>query len=115
MKVQPTWARIMLKTTTTQKFHQMYTFAFKVSYFHLFHLFYLEPSKTYWSKVTFGFCWTRKSVRLWIYSWSFLYASSFRRGATCYLNSLIQVMYMTPELRDGIFSIDPNELGLNLV
>ncbi|KAJ1407377.1 hypothetical protein B484DRAFT_313946, partial [Ochromonadaceae sp. CCMP2298] len=29
------------------------------------------------------------------------------RGATCYLNSLIQAMYMTPELRAGIFAIDP--------
>lgn len=37
------------------------------------------------------------------------------RGATCYLNSLIQVMYMSPELRQGLFSIDPMELGLGLV
>jgi hypothetical protein len=39
----------------------------------------------------------------------------FHRGATCYLNSLIQSMYMTPELREGMFSIDPVELGVDLV
>ncbi|RYH28760.1 hypothetical protein EON65_11020 [archaeon] len=39
----------------------------------------------------------------------------FYRGATCYLNSLLQTMYMTPELRAGILSVDPYELGLDLV
>jgi ubiquitin C-terminal hydrolase len=35
------------------------------------------------------------------------------RGATCYLNSLIQMMFMTPELRQGLYTLDPNkELGL---
>eukprot|EP01035_Chromulina_nebulosa_P064927 gene64927-88816_t len=34
------------------------------------------------------------------------------QGATCYLNSLIQAMYMTPELRNGLFQIDPDELGI---
>ena len=34
------------------------------------------------------------------------------QGATCYLNSLIQVMYMTPELRDGLYKVDPLELGV---
>lgn len=33
------------------------------------------------------------------------------QGATCYLNSLIQAMYLTPELRFGLFSVDPKELG----
>lgn len=28
------------------------------------------------------------------------------QGATCYLNSLIQLMYLTPELRTGLYSID---------
>lgn len=37
------------------------------------------------------------------------------RGATCYLNSLLQAMYMTPELRAGLFSIDPNDLGVQFV
>jgi hypothetical protein len=37
------------------------------------------------------------------------------QGATCYLNSLIQVMYMTPELREGLYRVDPMELGLGLV
>ncbi len=38
------------------------------------------------------------------------------RGATCYLNSLLQVMYMTPELRQGLLSVDPTaELGQTLV
>eukprot|EP01035_Chromulina_nebulosa_P021140 gene21140-27392_t len=36
------------------------------------------------------------------------------QGATCYLNSLLQSMYMTPELREGIFSLDPDELGVNI-
>lgn len=34
------------------------------------------------------------------------------QGATCYLNSLIQAMYMTPELRFGLFNVDPKELGV---
>lgn len=37
------------------------------------------------------------------------------QGATCYLNSLIQALYMTPELRTGIFDIDPIDLGVELV
>jgi len=37
------------------------------------------------------------------------------QGATCYLNSLLQTMYMTPELRHGLFDIDPDELGLSSV
>lgn len=27
------------------------------------------------------------------------------------MNALLQVMYMTPELRTGLFAVDPNELG----
>jgi hypothetical protein len=38
----------------------------------------------------------------------------FCRGATCYLNSLLQAMYMTPELRRGLYAIDPEELGLSV-
>eukprot|EP01032_Pedospumella_encystans_P025073 gene25073-28345_t len=37
------------------------------------------------------------------------------QGATCYLNSLIQSMYMTPELRAGLFNVDPTDLGVDLV
>eukprot|EP01038_Epipyxis_sp_PR26KG_P009755 gene9755-13124_t len=37
------------------------------------------------------------------------------QGATCYLNALIQTMYMTPELRKGLFDINPIDLGINLV
>ena len=37
------------------------------------------------------------------------------QGATCYLNALLQSMFMTPELRNAIFRMDPNELGLSLV
>lgn len=33
------------------------------------------------------------------------------QGATCYLNALLQVCYMTPELRYGLYSIDPSVLG----
>ena len=34
------------------------------------------------------------------------------QGATCYLNSLLQSMYMTPELRDRLNAVDPvAELG----
>ena len=33
------------------------------------------------------------------------------QGATCYLNSLLQVLYMTPELREGLYQLDPYELG----
>ena len=31
------------------------------------------------------------------------------QGATCYLNSLIQALYLTPELRAGLFALDPQE------
>lgn len=34
------------------------------------------------------------------------------QGATCYLNALIQAMYMTPELRHGLYALDPRDLGL---
>ena len=37
------------------------------------------------------------------------------QGATCYLNSLIQAMYMTPELRFGLYSVNPTELGADIV
>lgn len=37
------------------------------------------------------------------------------QGATCYLNSLLQTMFMTPELRLGIFNLDPDDLGLQQV
>ena len=37
------------------------------------------------------------------------------QGATCYLNSLIQSMYMTPELRHGLFGIDPADLGVQFI
>jgi hypothetical protein len=40
---------------------------------------------------------------------------NLHRGATCYLNSLLQAMFMTPELREGLFNIDPNDLGVQLV
>ena len=32
------------------------------------------------------------------------------RGATCYLNSLIQALYMTPELRTAVFSLSEEDL-----
>lgn len=44
-----------------------------------------------------------------------LWCIALNRGATCYLNSLIQVMYMTPEFRSGLFSVDPLDLGFDLV
>ncbi|PRP86442.1 hypothetical protein PROFUN_05361 [Planoprotostelium fungivorum] len=34
------------------------------------------------------------------------------QGATCYLNSLIQCMYMTPELRSGIYQLSQETLGV---
>ncbi|PAA93920.1 hypothetical protein BOX15_Mlig032451g1 [Macrostomum lignano] len=35
------------------------------------------------------------------------------QGATCYLNSLVQVMAASPELRQAIFAISPEQLGLD--
>eukprot|EP00483_Globobulimina_turgida_P011269 UN11291 len=35
------------------------------------------------------------------------------QGATCYLNSLIQTLFLTPEFRQELFSLTPNEVGLN--
>ncbi|XP_060593395.1 ubiquitin carboxyl-terminal hydrolase 40-like, partial [Ruditapes philippinarum] len=32
-------------------------------------------------------------------------------GATCYLNSLLQTLLLTPELRDGLFCLSEDELG----
>ncbi|XP_032823610.2 ubiquitin carboxyl-terminal hydrolase 40 isoform X1 [Petromyzon marinus] len=32
-------------------------------------------------------------------------------GATCYLNSLLQTLFHTPEMREAIFSLKPEELG----
>ncbi len=40
------------------------------------------------------------------------FAGLENQGATCYLNSLIQALYMTPELRHGLFKIDPVNLGV---
>eukprot|EP00903_Cladosiphon_okamuranus_P007249 g7034.t2 len=33
------------------------------------------------------------------------------QGATCYLNALLQAIYMTPELRHGLYAVDPKDLG----
>ena len=33
------------------------------------------------------------------------------RGTTCYLNSLVQLLYMTPELRDRIYALSDDDLG----
>jgi len=33
------------------------------------------------------------------------------QGATCYLNALLQCLFLTPELRCGLFGIDPDDLG----
>jgi len=32
------------------------------------------------------------------------------QGATCYLNSLIQALFMTPQFREGIYSLVPDEI-----
>jgi len=38
------------------------------------------------------------------------------QGATCYLNSLLQAMFFTPELRFGLFRLDPeNDLGADVM
>lgn len=39
---------------------------------------------------------------------SFLYL--FVRGATCYLNSLLQALYMTSEFRQGIYDLVPDQI-----
>ena len=39
---------------------------------------------------------------------------NFCRGSTCYLNSLIQALFLTPEFRNAIFSIPLEELGLTV-
>ena len=33
------------------------------------------------------------------------------QGATCYLNSLIQTLFLTSEFRDCLFNLGPEELG----
>lgn len=42
----------------------------------------------------------------------FGYSISSYRGATCYLNSLIQLLFMTPEMRAPFLSLTPEEIGL---
>jgi len=37
------------------------------------------------------------------------------QGATCYLNSLLQCMYMTPELRAGLYALSDEELGVQFL
>ncbi|XP_051854382.1 ubiquitin carboxyl-terminal hydrolase 40 isoform X2 [Antechinus flavipes] len=34
------------------------------------------------------------------------------QGGTCYLNSLLQTLHFTPEFREALFALDPEELGL---
>ncbi|XP_053453258.1 ubiquitin carboxyl-terminal hydrolase 40 isoform X1 [Nycticebus coucang] len=34
------------------------------------------------------------------------------QGGTCYLNSLLQTLHFTPEFREALFSLGPEELGL---
>ena len=36
---------------------------------------------------------------------------TIHRGATCYLNSLLQVLYATPELRSAILGLDAAKMG----
>ncbi|XP_027697914.1 ubiquitin carboxyl-terminal hydrolase 40-like [Vombatus ursinus] len=33
------------------------------------------------------------------------------QGGTCYLNSLLQTLHFTPEFREALFALDPEELG----
>uniref|UniRef100_A0A8C9JJ83 USP domain-containing protein n=1 Tax=Panthera tigris altaica TaxID=74533 RepID=A0A8C9JJ83_PANTA len=33
------------------------------------------------------------------------------QGGTCYLNSLLQTLHFTPEFREALFSLGPEELG----
>ncbi|XP_043858164.1 ubiquitin carboxyl-terminal hydrolase 40 isoform X2 [Dromiciops gliroides] len=33
------------------------------------------------------------------------------QGGTCYLNSLLQTLHFTPEFREALFALDPQELG----
>lgn len=43
---------------------------------------------------------------------SLLWVCAVRRGATCYMNSLIQLLYMCPEFRQSIFQLSEKELGV---
>jgi hypothetical protein len=37
------------------------------------------------------------------------------RGATCYLNALVQTLYMTPPFRNGLYQLTAEDLGHKLV
>eukprot|EP00467_Chlorarachnion_reptans_P025390 CAMPEP_0114531470 /NCGR_PEP_ID=MMETSP0109-20121206/26081_1 /TAXON_ID=29199 /ORGANISM="Chlorarachnion reptans, Strain CCCM449" /LENGTH=1498 /DNA_ID=CAMNT_0001714333 /DNA_START=115 /DNA_END=4611 /DNA_ORIENTATION=+ len=43
------------------------------------------------------------------------YVGLDNQGATCYLNSLIQTMYMTPKLREALYSLTDEELGAEFI
>jgi len=42
------------------------------------------------------------------------YVGLANQGATCYLNSLIQCLYMTPELRHGLYALTISDLDVDL-
>lgn len=35
------------------------------------------------------------------------------RGSTCYLNSIVQCLYMTPEIRSTMFKLSKEDLNLD--
>lgn len=43
------------------------------------------------------------------------YVGLSNQGATCYLNSLLQTLYMTEEFREALFAIPGSELGFDLL
>jgi len=43
-----------------------------------------------------------------------LLAGLDNQGTTCYLNALVQALYMNPDFRKGLYSVDPQALGLDL-
>jgi hypothetical protein len=57
---------------------------------------------------------TRLSTSLPV-AWLVWYFNVMRRGATCYMNSLLQCLYMTPELREVIYALQTDKLGVKKV
>ena len=48
-----------------------------------------------------------------LFVWLDKFVGLINQGATCYLSSLLQELYFTPELRRGLYALTEEELGID--